>query len=131
MDWDEIARSRGYLGRDDMLHKLYVTEGRSLTQLEKMFGCSRNTLRLALTRAKVPMRERGGPNYQKTIIDEVLLAEIEKQGVIATATARNIDRSGLYKALKRYRETQSTPATEQPQSLPGAPSEGPDPDGDR
>lgn len=131
MDWDEIARGRGYLGRDDMLHKLYVTEQRSLTQLEKMFGCSRNTLRLALTRAKVPMRDRGGPNYQKTIINEELLAEIEKQGVIATATARGIDRSGLYKALKRHREMTQEPGAERPQSLPGAPSEGPDPDGDR
>jgi hypothetical protein len=105
IDWDGLARQKGYADRVAMFTKLYKQDKMSLSNLSEYFQVGRNSIRAALTAAGVPMRERGGRNFQKTIINDELLQEIEVKGVPTVAQERGIDYSGLYKALQAYRRS--------------------------
>ena len=63
--WDPIVKTLGYENEKAMLEDLYVKQNLSIGMLVKKLGYSQNNLRRRLALHKIPIRKRGGVNFQK------------------------------------------------------------------
>ena len=99
--FEDAAKRLGYEDEEAMWKDLYVQKRQSITALAVQLDVSRNTIRSALLRFSLEVRGRGGANNTKTVVNDALIAEIRKDGVMAVAARLNVNYTTLYKRLRR------------------------------
>lgn len=101
IDWDSVAQRLKYANALAMWQDLYGQQSLSISQLAERLGISRNAIRLALIKAGVVRRTRGGAQNNKTVVvTPDLLSEIRRNGVAAVAKRLDVNGTTLYKRLR-------------------------------
>ena len=62
-DWHQIARNSNYRDEEEMLSDLYITKRLSIRDIAKVVGYSYKAVWNRLSRYKLDVRARGGPNH--------------------------------------------------------------------
>jgi|SRR6185436_13458046 len=113
IDWDSVAAKLNYSDAVGMWTDLYEVKKKSISTLATELGVSRNTIRDALAKASIVIRERGGPNNKRLEVTDALLAQCEQEGVAAVAASLGLSYSTLYKriykAKRRAADASRTP----------------------
>jgi hypothetical protein len=125
IQWSRIASDLGYKDEGVMWRELYSRY--SISQLCMRFAVSANTVRKELVKHNVKIRERGGPNSQKVILDADMIQAIKLRGVLTVAKERDLDPTTIYKQLRKAglgTKAEPLPARSEEPATPG------DPDGE-
>lgn len=100
IEFEVLASRLGYRNEVALWEDLYVTKGLSLSQISRKLDVSRNVIRLALARAGIPPRKRGGPNNARVVLTQELIDEIRRDGLPTVARRLGLSHSTLYKRLR-------------------------------
>jgi len=95
--WEAEAEKRGFVGEKEMWQALYPAK--SLSQLAEEFKVGINTIRTRIDKCGQEVRSRGGANNQKLVIDDDLITDIVKMGVVKSAAKRGVRPQVIYQAV--------------------------------
>jgi predicted transcriptional regulator len=110
IDWNELALKLKYADTTSMWTDLYETKKKSISTLATELGVSRNTIRDALAKASIVIRERGGPNNKRLEVTDALLEECEREGVAKVAANLGLSYSTLYKRIYKAKRAKAASA---------------------
>lgn len=99
---EDLAAKQGYPSYKDMLHELYVVQGKGLHEIAAMCHVFYRRTRKHLLRFGIPIRARGGPNNVKVVLTDVLVQEIIRDGVPAVAERLGVTDGVLRLRLAQY-----------------------------
>jgi hypothetical protein len=108
IDWDTVAQKLRFPSEKAMWEYFYNAQVLPISTIADRFGVNQGTVRDALRRCGLIIRQRGGPHnkgsrrWPKT--DDELLALVEKFGVIKTAKRIGLEKSTVFKRVRRIRE---------------------------
>jgi hypothetical protein len=105
IDWTAVAIRLGYTTERDMWMKLYVHRGLSIPKLSEQLGVTRNSIREALLRCEIELRQRGGVHnrrYPKMSAEDI--RTIRQEGIANAARRLNIPYNTMYKRVQMAEE---------------------------
>jgi hypothetical protein len=108
INWEEIAKGARYESEEAMWRDYYVTKRKTIEELTRDLGVSRNVIRERLIRCAIPVRKQGGPNNSKIGVSDELLTEIRRDGIEATAKRMGLKYDALYKRLRKAGHTSAS-----------------------
>lgn len=95
--WEAEAVRLGYTSEKEMWLDLYPKE--SLTQLSKKFGKAINSIRARIAACDLPIQSRGGANNVRVEMDQDLIDDVIKMGVVKSALKRGVRPQVIYSRL--------------------------------
>lgn len=107
-----------------MFAELYKTT--ALNDLAKALGCSPHLLRKKLTEHGIPLRQRGGPNSQKCVMNEQVIKDMEAKGATQVALEQKVSKYTLFRQRAKFlaaKQQTAAPTDTTPQPPASAPSD--------
>jgi len=120
-NWDGVARELGFKDATEMWIRYYPKK--SIDELRKQFNVSAGAVRSQLVKAGLKIQARGGVNFQKVVVTNSVMEDIETRGMQVVSESLGVSYATLYKAVRRFEakteaEAPSTPsASEGPETV--------------
>lgn len=101
----QVAQERGFEDSDALIRDMYITQGKSIKDIQEELFTPMWSLKKRLVRLGIPFRSRGGPNNVITHITRELVEECLRDGVNAVADRLGITTQLLSSRMKKWCES--------------------------
>lgn len=95
--WEAVASQLGFTSEEAMWRKLYAED--SLAAIAAKFHVSPGQIRGRIEACGIPLRSRGGANYQKVEMSKELLDDVTSMGIRKAALKHGVQPQTLYNRI--------------------------------